>query len=79
MPAFENAIKDYIERYAFPIKVRSLLETFDGILKDVDSFNKSYLGTLEKVEKELGEKQKERKGEEQEKIKKKNKKKSSKR
>ena len=71
MPAFENAIKDYIERYAFPIKVRSLLETFDGILKDVDSFNKSYLGTLEKVEKELGEKQKERKGEEQEKDQKK--------
>lgn len=67
MPAFENAIKDYIERYAFPIKVRSLLETFDGILKDVDSFNESYLNKLKKAKEILGEKKKEKKGVEEEK------------
>jgi len=34
----ESAIKDYIERYAYPIKVRSLIETFDSILNDVAEF-----------------------------------------
>ena len=27
------AIRDYIERYAYPVKVRGLLDTFEDILK----------------------------------------------
>lgn len=34
----ETAIKDYIARYAYPFKVRDLLETFDVLLKDVTGF-----------------------------------------
>lgn len=43
MPAFENAIKDYIERYAFPIKVRTHQIVFatDRALKTIH-FERSY-------------------------------------
>lgn len=34
----ESAIKDYIERYAYPFKVRNLLETFDFLLDDIAGF-----------------------------------------
>lgn len=33
-----QAIRDYIERYAYPIKVKKLLQTFDAILSDVTEF-----------------------------------------
>ena len=56
----EFAIKDYIERYAYPIKVRDLLNTFEDILEDVDSFTKSILDDLIQKKKELGEKNSER-------------------
>lgn len=34
----ESAIKDYIERYAYPFKMRDLLNTFDALLADVAGF-----------------------------------------
>lgn len=37
--AIELAIRNYIERYAYPIKLRSLLETFDKILPDLKNVN----------------------------------------
>lgn len=56
----ESAIRDYIERYAYPIKVRGLLETFEDILKDVSGFTSGILDELKQAKKELGEKEGER-------------------
>ena len=57
----ESAIKDYIERYAYPIKVRGLLDTFEDILEDVNSFTNGVLADLIQAETEFGEKESERK------------------
>lgn len=57
----ESAIKDYIERYAYPIKVRGLLDTFEDILEDVNGFTTGVLADLNKAKRELGEKSSERK------------------
>lgn len=57
----ETAIKDYIERYAYPIKVRGLLDTFEDILEDVNGFTSGVLADLNKAKRELGEKHSERK------------------
>lgn len=59
--AVELAIRDYIERYAYPIKVRGLLETFEDILEDVNGFTSGILSDLKKTKSELGEKESERK------------------
>ena len=56
----EYAIRDYIERYAYPIKVRALLETFEAILDDVNSFTNGILAELKQAKMELGEKSGER-------------------
>ena len=58
--AVELAIRDYIERYAYPIKVRGLLETFEDILEDVNGFTSGILSDLKKTQAELGEKVSER-------------------
>ena len=57
----ELAIKDYIERYAYPIKVRGLLDTFEDILEDVTGFANGILADLTQAKTELGEKESERK------------------
>ena len=64
----EMAIQDYIERYAFPIKVRDLLATFEDILIDVKGFASGILADMEDAEKELGEKSSEREGVREEKT-----------
>ena len=51
--SLESAIKDYIERYAYPIKVRDLLETFDDILEDVNSFTIANLSELKQTMEEV--------------------------
>lgn len=56
----EMAIKDYIEKYAYPVKVRGLLETFEDILEDVDGFTSGIIADLEKAKNSLGEKSSER-------------------
>ena len=56
----ESAIKDYIERYAYPIKVRGLLDTFEDILEDVNGFTNGILADLNKAKRKLGEKSCER-------------------
>lgn len=56
----ESAIKDYIERYAYPIKVRGLLDTFEDILEDVKGFTNGILADQIQRETELGEKESER-------------------
>lgn len=57
----EYAIRDYIERYAYPIKVRGLLETFEAMLIDIEEFKKSSLKKMEQKKEALGEKVEERK------------------
>lgn len=61
MVSVELAIRDYIERYAYPIKVRGLLDTFEDILDDVKGFTKATLFELKKAEAELREKENEKK------------------
>lgn len=61
IPCIEIAIKDYIKRYAYPIKVRDLLSTFEDILDDVNSFTAGILAEMKNAKKELGEKKSERK------------------
>lgn len=56
----ESAIKDYIARYAYPIKVRGLLDTFEDILEDVNNFNDGILADLKQMEKDLGERNRDR-------------------
>lgn len=56
----ESAIRDYIERYAYPIKVRGLIDTFEDILEDVKGFTGATLSELKKAEAELGEKESEK-------------------
>ena len=62
MCCVEIAIRDYIARYAYPIKVRALLGTFEDILEDVNSVNQQYLKKLQEAQKQLGEKFTEREG-----------------
>ena len=57
MIAFEDAIKDYIERYAFPIKIQSMLETYEYILDDVSKFISADTKNLEKLKKKMEKKQ----------------------
>lgn len=58
----EMAIRDYIERYAYPVKVRDLLGTFEDILDDVDAFTAGIIEDLKKANDRLGEKRSEREG-----------------
>ena len=51
----ECAIRDYIARYAYPIKVRDLLETFEDILTDVCSFKDSTVADIQRRIDKLGE------------------------
>ena len=51
--SLETAIKSYIEKYAFPIKMRKLLRTFKSILEEVNEENRSYLEDLEDARTEL--------------------------
>lgn len=56
----EYAIRDYIERYAYPIKVRGVLSTFEDVLEDVRSFQNGIVESLKEAEKNLGESHSER-------------------
>lgn len=62
MNCVEIAIRDYIARYAYPIKVRALLESFQSILIEVDNVNQQFLKDLRKAEETQGEKYTEREG-----------------
>ena len=64
----ESAIRDYIERYAYPFKVRALVDTFDSILKDITDWTEYKAGVLQKAVESLGEYQAQRKGAQQDAI-----------
>lgn len=51
IPALREAIQDYIKSYAFPIKVRRLLECFEDILQELISLNNIEKEELENAKK----------------------------
>jgi len=51
--SLEAAIKSYIEKYAFPIKMRKLLRAFKSILEEVNEENTSYLADLEDAKNDI--------------------------
>lgn len=51
VPALENAIQEYIKNYAYPLKVRQLLECFTDILDELNSLNKFKIEALEEAKK----------------------------
>lgn len=55
--AVKIAIRDYIERYAYPIKVQALTKTFESILQDVTELSKWYEKELENKIEKLGKSQ----------------------
>lgn len=67
VPALKDAIQDYIKSYAYPIKVRRLLDCFKDILEELISLNNTEKEELNKAKKShsdiefaKGEKEKEK-------------------
>lgn len=56
--SLEAAIRSYIEKYAFPIKMRKLLRAFKSILEEVNEENLSYLEDLDNAKNGLDDTQK---------------------
>ena len=74
MDCIEGAIRDYIARYAYPFKVRDLMDTFDALLQAVSSMTEFEDAKLKKRIEDMGKGISEREGverekEEQEKVK----------
>ena len=55
VPSLEDAIKDYIALYAYPILVRELLATFELLLKDVQGFTEKTRKKYQETFDHLGE------------------------
>jgi GTPase SAR1 family protein len=51
VPALETAIKGYISHYAYPIKVKELLKSFEDILSEINTLNNAKLEALEVAKK----------------------------
>lgn len=74
MDCIEGAIRDYIARYAYPFKVRDLMDTFDALLQAVSSMTEFEDAKLKKRIEDMGKgiserEEVEREKEEQEKVK----------
>lgn len=50
----EGAIQDYIARYAYPLKVKNLIETFDLLLESVKDFSDTQAKILQNRKNDLG-------------------------
>lgn len=61
----ESAIQDYIARYAYPLKVKNLIETFDLLLEAVKDFADAQSDVLQKRIDDMGKDTTERKEVEQ--------------
>lgn len=55
VPALANAIQEYIKSYAYPIKVRQLLECFEDILKELITLNNKEREELDDAKKSYGD------------------------
>lgn len=53
VPSLEAAIQDYIQRYAYPLKVRTLYKTFQSILAETGGFLSALSSALEQKNQEL--------------------------
>ena len=60
IPCIASTIRDYIERYAFPFKVRDLMESFGILLDAVNIDISQQTASLEETEAKLGENQRQR-------------------
>lgn len=63
-----SAIQEYIKSYAYPIKVRQLLNCFKDIIVELDSLNKVEVEALEQAKKYYSDAVLERKRVELEKL-----------
>ena len=68
VPALSSAIQEYIKSYAYPIKVRQLLNCFKDIIVELDSLNKVEVEALEQAKKYYSDAVLERKRVELEKL-----------
>lgn len=68
MPALQVAIQEYILHYAYPIKVRQLLECFKDILAEIKNENKKEIEELEQAKKDYSDAASSKKRKEQEKV-----------
>lgn len=68
VPALSSAIQEYIKSYAYPIKVRQLLNCFKDIIVELDSLNKVEVEALEQAKKYYSDAVLERKRVEAEKL-----------
>lgn len=55
VPALESAIHDYIRSYAYPIKVRQLMNCFTDILIELNALNEEELEALEEAKKDYSD------------------------
>ena len=68
VPALSSAIQEYIKSYAYPIKVRQLLNCFKDIIVELDSLNKVEVEALKQAKKYYSDAVSERKRVEAEKL-----------
>lgn len=54
IPVLQNAISEYLVRYAYPMKVRDLLQCFEDILTDLNAVNSKTIEEFEEAKKEYG-------------------------
>lgn len=66
--SLEMAIQDYIERYAFPLKIQSLLNTYEIIYKEVGQYVDIASRLIKEAEEDLKSKNDEKRSEETSKI-----------
>lgn len=52
IPCLEVAIQDYLERYAYPLKIRDLLDPFDALLEVVSNFTNKQAEMLAQAQEE---------------------------
>ncbi len=62
IPCVVSAIQDYISRYAYPIKIQKLLDTFEVLLDTVKNMSKEQQKILKDMDNELGKNNAEREG-----------------
>lgn len=62
IPCIVSAIQDYIERYAYPVKIRALLKTFDTLLEVITNKTDEQVRILDRLNEELGESSSKREG-----------------
>ena len=54
IPSIEKSVQEYIERYAYPIKVKELLSTFESILSEIRGMNTVYTKQMDDAIKTIG-------------------------